>query len=426
MGDWVTSQIYPFRQVYDTGYKPEGADKAVKTMLNQAFPQLAVILQSGAGALGVGPEQISPFLGYSRPTTPGYNEAKYAVGLSARHSVMLSGDTADVAKQAFRTSAKEALQDVGKDVVVDILTQALPNVPGVPMAGLIQVGMQVFENKDLLKTAEGRKQLAKQAGFTVAAFIPGVNIIAAPAALALGVSDMVKAKNHMKAEVERSKDMMKMIDNNLEAALDEARGLSTDLAERGISLKTTPDPAWADQLRKHYEELVLVIIDDRNRQRDLEKTAWYAKGAGYVAAHWEERSKFDHEPRELGRKDNIRIFLQFARDMHKVREALKGTLAPVGSATKSPTEVAAEIQRVAAAMLAKDPLMPIQEAINLASAMARGAPQPIAQADAPAAAAYVQAKATQVKASSALALGGGAVALMLGIKFLPMLMKGRN
>jgi len=424
MGDWVTSPIYPLRTVYDTGYKPEGADQAVRKMVDSAFPQLAAILQSGAKALGVGPEQVSPFLAYSRPQTPGYNEAKYAVRLNTQYGFTLSGDaTADVAKEAFRTSAKEALKDVAKDMAVDIVTQALPSVPGIPMAGMIQVGINIFENKDLLKTAEGRQQLAKQAGFAVAAMIPGVNIIAAPAALILGASDMLKAKAHMKAELERSKEMLKMIDDTLAAALDEARGLTTELAERGVSMQVESDPAWTNRLRKHYQELVLVIIDDQNAKIDAEKAAWYAKGEGYVVAHWQERSQFDYVPRELGRKDNIRLFLQFARDLHKVREALKGTLAPVGSATKTPEQVAAEIQQIAAAMLAKNPLMPIQEAVNMASAVARGAPQPIDPSKASVAATYVQAKTAQVKASSALAIGGGAAALLLAVKFLPMLLK---
>lgn len=421
MGDYVDSAIYPFREVYDTGLKPEGADKAVRKMVDGAFPQLAAILQSGADVLGVAPEQISPFISYKRPETPGYSEAKYAASLGAQFGGLLSGDTDEAVRDALRTSAIESLKDIGKDLAVDIVTQALPSVPGVPLAGVVQVGIQIFENKDLLKTTEGRQQLAKQAGFAIASFVPGINIIAAPVGVIMTVASLSKAKEHMAAEIHRSKEMMKMIDDCVNAALEEARGLSVELAERGVSMRTDADTAWTGRLRKHYEELLLVRIDDQNLALDLAKAKWYAQGAGYVAAHWEDRSSFDHVPRELGRKDNIRIFLQFARDIHKVREALKGKLAPVGSAGKSSEQVAAEIQSVASAMLAKNPLMPIQEALNLAGAMARGAPMAINQPGA--AASFAQSVASQVKANSAILASGGAVALMLGIKFLPMLLK---
>jgi len=412
-----TNPIYPFRQTRYTDLCPEGGDKAAKDMVDKAFPQLAAILQSGAALLGVGPEQISPFLTYERPSAPGYNEAKYAAGLATQHKVLLSGDTGDAVKEALRTSAREALVDVGKNVAIDIVSQALP----VGGAGLVQVGLQIFENKDLLKTTEGRQQLAKQAGFTIASMIPVVNIVLGPAMLIKGAVDFVKGKYEMEAEVARSNELVAMIEDNLDAAVTEARGLSVEMAERGQRMLTEADTAWTGRLRAHYENLVLAAVDDENRRRDLAKAQYIAgKGMTFVLnlAHLDE---FDHLSRHVGRTPTIEFFLQFARDLHKVREALKGALRPVGSAGKTPEQVAAEIQQVAAAMLAKDPLQPIQEVMNLASMTVRGTPAPIQN---PAAAAQVATTAAdKVKTSSAVLAGGGAIALMAAFKFLPMFLK---
>jgi hypothetical protein len=416
-----TNPIYPFRKTRYTDLCPGGGNKAVDDLIGRAFPQLATILQSGAALLNAGPEQISPFISYERPGAPGYHEAKYAAGLAAQHKVLLSGDTEDVVKEALRESAKQALVDVGKNVAIDIVSQALP----VGGAGLVQVGLQILENKDLLKTTEGRQQLAKQAGFTVASMVPVVNIMLGPAMMVMGAIDYVNGKSEMEAEMERSAQLVKMIEDNLDAAVTEARGLSVEMAERGQRMLTEADTAWTGRLRAHYENLVLAAVDDENRRRDLAK-AQYVVDRGddiylELAMYRTALTQFGHTPRTITRQAKILFLLQFARDLRKIREVLKGQLKPVGAANKTAEQVSAEIQQVAAAMLAKDPLQPIQEVMNLASMTVRGTPAPIQN---PAAAAQVATSAAQkVSGRSALLAGGGAVALMAAVKFLPMLLR---
>lgn len=418
-----TNPIYPFRETRYTDLVPKGGEKAAGDMLDKAFPQLAAILQSGAALLNAGPEQISPFLTYERPSAPGYAEAKYAAGLAAQHKVLLSGDTGDAVKDAIRTAAKESLVEMGKSVALDIATQALP----VAGAGLVEVGLQIFENKDLLKTSEGRQQLAMQAGFTVASMIPGVNVILGPAMLVKGAIEYIHGKEKMKAEMKRVEQFMLMLEDNMNAALDEARGLSTEMAERGQRMLTGTDAAWAGRLRTHYENMVLAAIDDENSRRELAKAQYVMeKGEDIhleLAMYKDTLDQFKLRPRKLTAAASVEFFLQFARDLHKIREVLKGQLKPVGSAGKTAEQVAAEIRQVAAAMLAKDPLQPIQEVMNLASMTVRGTPMPIQN---PAAVAQVAVNAVQkVESRSAILAGGGAIALMAAVKFLPMLIGRR-
>lgn len=409
----LDNSIYPFRQTRYTELSPDGGTEAARKLVDTAFPQLAAILQAGASVFGLGPEQISPFVSYNRPQLPGYYEAKYASDLGGKHRVFLG----EVDSEMLKESLKAVAMDVAEGLAIDVATQA------VPVAGAaIQVGMVILDNKDMLKTTEGRQQLAKSAGFAVASLVPGLNIIAVPAMLVASAIEFVGAKSKMQAEITRGKELQKMLEDNLDAAIEEARALSVAMADRGISQPTESDSAWTGRLREHYQNLVLAAIDDYNKTLDLAKAQYIVEKGMSFALDPKALDKFKHVPRTLHRVHYIQFFLQFARDMHRVHAALTGQLKPVGSASKTPEEVASEIRQIAASMLAQNPLMPIQEVMNLASATARGTAAPVV--DPQQAAAFAQGVSEKVKTNSALLVGGGSVALLAAVKFLPMLLRG--
>lgn len=408
--------IYPFQQVAVTWLSPDGGSKAVRNMVDTAFPQLATILKSAADVFRVGPEQVSPFLYYNRPTTPGYNAAKYAAGIGSKYGALLGGADEDLVLDAMKEAAKEAAIDIGKSTAIDIATQATP-VGG----ALVKVGISMIENKDLLKTTEGRAQLAMNAGFTIASMVPVLNVAAIAAQLVTGAVGFIEARSEMKEQMKIADEFMKMIQNNLDIATNEARGLSMDLSARGVSLSTDNDTAWTGRLRAHYENLALAEIDDWNKSLDMQKAEYIVAKGMEISFDPKALDKFDHVKREVNYISELQFFLQFARDMRRLREALAGQLKPQGSATKSPEAVVAEIQQIAAAMLAQNPLLPIQEALNLAAATARGSSAPITQPEA--AAAFAQGVAQKVQTNSAVLVGGGAMALLAAVKFLPMLLR---
>ena len=369
MAGWVESAVYPFAQIFDTGMKPEGANAAARKVVSEGFPQLAAILESGAEAIGVAPSQISPFITYKRPATPTRRQAAYAAKLGRAHGVMLSGDTSELVLQSMRDSAKE----MAKDLAIGVIADVLPVPPGVPAAQVVTTTISFIKNPEIFKTTEGRIQ----AGFAVASLVPVINIAVAPISLIKTLSDMHKAKSHMKAEIERAERFAKLVKSYIDAAVSEAQQLAGVLATRGVRMRATPDVAWKEKLRSHYFELEMTRIDDANDQLAIEKAQWYAEKGQAVSLTWDARKAFTKIPRELGRTARLRMFLQIARDLRKVRTAIEAKVSMKGTTVKSASIVAAEINTIAASILEKNPEMPVQQALNVASATSRAAAGPL-------------------------------------------------
>lgn len=387
MGSWIKDGTYPFAEVYDTDYKPEGAESTAEQIIKQAWPQFVAILESGARAVGVGPEQISIHREYERPEKLTYHEGLYASGITAKHGVTLSGSEINV-EQLIKEGAEQA----AKDAVVEGLVATFPGLA--PGAGAIKAGIKLVENRDWLKTPAGRLQ----AGFMIASTIPVINIFVGPAQLALAAKSFIdaqKAVEEAKKEAKRAEEFVKMVRSYIDAAIPEAKGLAIALAERGYEVMAQPSGDFANRLWQHYHELVYTKIRDINEQIKKEKAEFLLKGglkrivsstgeAGGLSpysqgsgADW--TMQFEPRKLEFGRKQNLQLFLQLARDMRKLREAIEKGISAKGSIAKVASEVSGEIMGLVAQILAKDPTIPYQSAVNMAAGIARGTREPLSQ-----------------------------------------------
>jgi len=233
-----------------------GADEAADEVMASAWPQLALILQSGEYALGLAdPKLVSRFLAYEPPAAPGPHEAAYA-GVITKEGGYLSGhmgDTpgaTDILKDNFEQAAKEAAIEAA-------VHAALGNVPG---AGIVVEVVKVATGKTDFSSQAGRVS----AGFAVASAIPVVNIVAIPVALGSMLSSVLKAGDKMEAEKERAEEFTKMIQSFIDVVLPEAQGLALTLAERGYPFGSEASPSWNSQLKSHYKALVLEPKRDHN------------------------------------------------------------------------------------------------------------------------------------------------------------------
>jgi len=80
---------------------------------------------------------------------------------------------------------------------------------------------------------------------------------------------------------------------------------------------------------------------------------------------------------KIGRNDRLRYLLQFARDMRKVRLALEQQAPVTGTKTKDANTVASETITIKDEVLAINPDVPVQVALNVASDISRGTAAPI-------------------------------------------------
>jgi len=366
MGSSISSPIVPWTKVYQAAGKPEGADKVVKDLVAKAWPQFATILEAGARYLGLGPSQISPFLSYDRPASPGYNEATYAASLQKQYGQTLSGDVEIDYGDLLKENAKAALRDVGKQAIVDLATGV-----GIP-SGVAQVGISLLEDPKALLTPEGRVN----AGFAIASAIPVVQVAVAPVMVIKTAVEYHKAKSEMEKEMERAKNFQKMIESYIAVVVAEAKGLTQSLASRGVSIGPGSGD-WSAQLRNHYEKLVIVLKEDENLKLAEEKREWYAQKGEDVVVQWEARKAFTPVELGLGRSDTLRLLLQLARDMRKVRLFIDGKIPVQGTTAKGADEVKSETVRMTEELVAANPTMPYQEAANVAAKAVRSTQVPI-------------------------------------------------
>jgi hypothetical protein len=349
---------------YHAQSKPEGADEAVDKLIKTGFPQLAAILQSGADAIGVQPEQISPFRDYVRPTAPGAYEVGYAAGIFRQHGVTLGEVSTE---EIMREQLKQGLKDAAKEVAIETAVSLIPAPAGVPVASMIKVGIDFVKNPDTFKTPEGMLQ----AGFAVASFVPVLNIAAFVGQAVTTVVGIGKAKEHAKAEAQRAKAFGRMVKEMVDVSVTEAADLAAVLAERNIEMRTAPDAGWLDRLKTHYRQLETLGDMDR----DAARLATKGKSTGPFGAFKDALKQ--HEAETLGRTEKLTFFLQLARDMRRVREALELKISLKGTALKDAATVSAETKELAYRMLQENPEIPFQQAMNLASKTARALPEPI-------------------------------------------------
>jgi len=449
MGDWGTSEYFPFKKVYDTSYKPDGAEKVAKQVVDQSWPQLAAILESAANAVGVAPQQISIFRQYERPKNPSYWPAKYASSIGEKFGVTLSGADIDV-KDLLIENAKAAL----RESVIEGVADALPGSGAA--TGAIRVGVSLIEDKNYLSTDEGRmnagftiastvpvinvvsnvvqvamdisksKNMLKstdgqiKAGIAVAAVIPGLQPVAAIGALTMTVKGIVDAKRAVeeaKKAAKRAAEYTKMMQSYIAVVVPEARALAEAMAVRGVTMLGKPSSAFSSKLKAHYHELVYARIRQINEGIEREKAAWYVKyGQSVLIKKVTGGVRFSKRKLTFGRFDNMRIFLQFARDMRKLKQALEMRISIKGTQWKEASEVSAETLLTANQMLAKDPSMPIQSAMNIASGIARKSKQPLGTSVGQAVANVAAKKVGEVKRNDSIA-SLGVMGLVAALKF---------
>ena len=465
MPQWITSGYYPFAEVYDTDYKPVGAEVISRQIIDQAWPQFAAILESGARIVGLRAEQISPFRNYERPGAPGYYERLYASQVMKKFGVTLSGDEPDF-KQLLEEGAKQAV----KESIVEGIAMSLPG--GGAAQGAIKVAVQLVENPKFLKTKQGRMNagftiastipvvniganmaqvamaLSKdqagmfkttqgkvQAGLMIAATVPGLQAGAAVGLVAMQVKGMIDAKKAIaeaKKEANRGEHYIESVHSYINAAIPEAQALALTCAERGFPVLSQATSDFTNSLKAHYHELVYSRIRDRNAVIEREKAEFMLKGglkrivvggaSGGLSpfsqgggSDWTMR--FKPNPLKFGRKDDLRVFLQFARDMRKVRLAIEGGVSARGSVAKTAATVAQEIRNLTAEILLKDPSIPYQSAVNMAAGISRKAREPLPPGTEKKIGAAVAKKVGQVKVNDNKVSMG----LMIGMSLLRFL-----
>ena len=475
MGEWKVRPIYPFAKVWWTNYNPEGGNKAVEQLIDAAVPQMTAILQSGTRMIGIAPDQISRYVDYVPPASPGQFARAYADSLSAKYGgLTLSGfgDTPDIS-QMFEESAKAAAKEA-------VIKGVVSSVPGaVPFTGTITQAASIIQNPEALKTTAGRTS----AGFSLASALPGIGIAVGVVAAAIAISNLIKGKEHAEAEAKRGEELMKSVESYITATIEEAKMLAQAVALRGGQLLDAPDPAYQQAAYAHYCKLAFVIKEDANaevRKKIEEKMIAYWTSL-CVWATWQETKMVtvrsglssvvkrvtttesgpiykeggvvtqnlafgkkkivvkgpllnsatgqevtaapstreitpaditqemkDHTFRNvglgpaqyhswallmkegipedptltiveigMGRHDKLRLFLQFARDMRKTREAIETRIPIVAASGKPADQAVYETAGLAERIVQNNPEVPYQQAAAAAAAVSTKNPQTI-------------------------------------------------
>jgi hypothetical protein len=262
-GDWRADPAYPFTKWFYTGYKPEGALKAVRKLWGQAWPKFVPIIEAAVKHLQTHPEIVSIYYPYKHPSSPRPHTKKYAEEIIEAHGHPPAG-LGDLDFD-IKATAIEAV----KEAAIDSVTKAAAAQFGAQAVPVAQVAVQVADivknYKDLLDSEESRWQ----AGFTLtsasaAAFsVPVLGWLGGAAAVIKGVVDFHKAKSEAEKEANRAEQLQKMMKSAIDIAVLEAKQLAETLANRRVPMSAKAAAEFDSRLNTHYKQLVL-----RGRIRD--------------------------------------------------------------------------------------------------------------------------------------------------------------
>ena len=281
LGELITTPIYPWAQFFTSDDYPTGSQNAISNIVTDGMAMIAPIIKSAVNALGIQPEQIS--ISY-QPGDPqlGTREKAYAQAVAKGPALkVVSSVPAAPPRPVFPENHPDfhygpyGLRGLGEEINVaqiakDTAIQAAQDaviqgaagaIGAAPVAGLVAVGVNITQNKDMLKTTAGRAQLAASlpgaaAPITAAAGAGALAACLGPigiaASLGMALDGYFKAKSQMEVLQKEIGKLTQSLQTATDIATKDAQNLAVALVSKGIPINTAKDSAYGQRLINHY------------------------------------------------------------------------------------------------------------------------------------------------------------------------------